>query len=142
MAVNLADFTTLSPQELASKYSLEELESVINTPAPEVPAADDSGISRFDPNEDFFSSKNLGSLASNILPSAGNVAKDTFNAAMSPIETGKALFEAGPSGIAKALGDRFGSIEALKRTAVEDPSGLALDVCKQKMGLSAILTLK
>ena len=95
----------------------------------------------------------------NFLPSLGRVATDIGTAVMNPIDTGKAVGNLALSGganllqtgydlagsdyqvpnqeageaFAGMLDDRYGSMDALKRTAMEDPAGILLD-------LSSILT--
>ena len=95
----------------------------------------------------------------NFLPSLGRVATDIGTAVMSPIDTANAVGNLALSGganllqtgydlagsdyqvpnqeageaFAGMLDDRYGSMDALKRTAMEDPAGLLLD-------LSSILT--
>lgn len=84
-------------------------------------------------------------LPGNIIPSAVNVAKDIGSAIAHPIETvknagkivlgGAAKFVPGEQGYEKNFDavteffvDRYGSLDAAKKTLVEDPVGAALDI--------------
>lgn len=133
MPVTLQEFKTLTPDQLRAKYDEAELRSFAQSlrsgnSQPDGGFGNRGGIldiAPVNPKEDFLSSDNLGRMVGNIPGSAVNMGKDVFNAVTSPVETATALYEAGPSGILSALGERFGNI---KKTAVEDPFGLALDV--------------
>lgn len=136
MALTISDVQGLSPEEMATRFSSQELNELIlsleqpTSPtgqmAPPVEGA--GGITPYDPEQDFFSSENISAMGSNIIPSAVNMGSDLWDLATSPIESAKAIGEAGVGGIVSALGERFGGLENIKRTAVEDPFGLALDV--------------
>lgn len=135
MSITQQDVQGLSSEQIAERYSLQEIEDLIAQATPKQAKADEGifDITPFDPNADFMES--AGTALSNVPGSAVNLGKDVFNAVTNPIDTAKGLIEAGPSGILSALGERFGSIDALKKTAVEDPFGLALDVAP---GLQAV----
>ena len=84
---------------------------------------------------DVFSSEYLSGMASNILPSAQNTATGIFNMITSPVESAKAIYEAGPSGIMSGMADRYGTpsqwaggdFSNIKQTLHDDPTGLALE---------------
>lgn len=85
---------------------------------------------------DVFSQEYMSGLAGNIVPSATNVASGLLSMLTSPVESAKAIYEAGPEGIMSGMAERYGSpsdilegdFSALKRTAYEDPVGLGLEV--------------
>lgn len=128
MPIRPEDIRGLTPRQIAQRYSPEEIRSALQTAAPAPVSAGSDGITPYNPNEDFFSSQNMGAMAGNLLPSAANMAGDVFNAVTSPVETAKSLYDMGISGFLKGLGERYGSLDAIKKTAVEDPFGTALDV--------------
>jgi len=146
MPLDMRTFQSLSVDELIEQFDPQELmeftnglvpppQQAVPQPGQAEPEGFFGGITPYDPNEDFFSTKNLGSLASNIPQSALNLGSDVAGAIFSPVETGKALIEAGPSGILGAIGERFGN---LKKTAVEDPFGLATDFAPLTAGLGKV----
>ena len=136
MALKISDIDGLTPEEMVNRFSYQELAELrrsLEGPASpttqiDPPVESAEGITPYDPEQDFFSSQNLSAMGSNILPSAANVGSDFWNMVTSPVESAKAIGEAGVGGIMSALGERFGGLENIKRTAVEDPFGLALDV--------------
>ena len=153
MPVTLQEFKSLTPDELTEKYSQQELNLFMDQLDQQMggsrrgPAKPPSGepqetrdwITAYDPSEDLFSLKNLGTMAGNIPGSAAHMVGDVAEAVTSPIETGKALWETGAGGLLEGLGRRFGVTydeeegldfdpELLKKTLVEDPAGVALDV--------------
>lgn len=84
-------------------------------------------------------------LPGNILPSAGRAVKAIGSAVLNPIDTAKALgsvavgaaeklipgeqeSEKSFDAVTQFFGDRYGSLEDLKQTAINDPVGLAGDV--------------
>ena len=147
MGVTLQEWNTFTPDQLLQRYDETELKSfALSLKSPAAPVSEDGGfgdrggffdIAPVNQEADFLSGDNLGRLAGNLPGSAVNVAKDTFNAITSPIDTLSGLVEAGPSGILSALGERFGSLDALKKTAVEDPTGLLLDVAPVGQAIGA-----
>ena len=97
----------------------------------------DADTSTKDPaNMDVFSREYMSGLADNIAPSAANVASGFWSMLSSPVESAKAIYEAGPSGIMSGMAERYGTpsewaggdFSDIKRTAYQDPSGLALEV--------------
>ena len=98
----------------------------------------------------------------NIPGSLYDVGEGIFNAVTNPIDTAKGAYELGKSGLAKgqrniqelaagveipegddeetanyvmqALDERYGSLEALRDTAIRDPAGLALDLSGMGLG--------
>ena len=135
MTIGTQSLSGMSPEELSQQFSLEELMELRQQvrqrkiSQPSTPLEEGAGgITPYDPEQDFFSSENISAMGSNIIPSAVNMGSDLWDLATSPIESAKAIGEAGVGGIVSALGERFGGLENIKRTAVEDPFGLALDV--------------
>ena len=135
MTIGTQSLSGMSPEELSQQFSLEELMELRQQvrqrkiSQPSTPLEEGAGgITPYDPEQDFFSSENISAMGSNIIPSAVNMGSDLWDLATSPIESAKARGEAGVGGIVSALGERFGGLENIKRTAVEDPFGLALDV--------------
>ncbi len=63
----------------------------------------------------------------NVPNSAADLVGNTVTAVAHPIDTAKALYELGPSGIAKFYVDRYGSPEAGKKAFIEDPVGVLAD---------------
>ena len=131
MPLTTQQFRSMSPQDIVANFSRKEIEAFLSPEAPEVsdPGFGNRGsiwdVTPVNEQEDFLSADNLGRAAGNIIPSAVNVGRDVANVALHPLDTARGLYDAGPSGILSALGERFGNI---KKTAVEDPFGLALDV--------------
>ena len=87
----------------------------------------------------------LGKAVRNIIPSAGRMVGDVYQAIRHPIETGKALIGVAKGAVQKVIPgeqedekvfnaligfykDRYGSIDNIKRTAEEDPVGFAADI--------------
>ena len=155
MPLTLQEFTSSSPDDLLGKYSPLELEMFMQkmrspeaqTETRSQPSAR-SGITPYDPSQDFFSTQNLGAMAGNIPASAYHMVGDVAEAAWSPIETGKAVWETGAGGLLEGLGRRFGVTydeneglgydpELLKKTLVEDPTGMFLDVVPGMQGIGA-----
>ena len=132
MTIKIGDLIGLTPEEMAQKFTHEQLGEFLNAtasqPTAQQAAPDDRGITPRDPNQDFFSAENASTMASNFVPSLSNMAGDFADLVSSPIESGKAIMEAGPSGIWEGLKERYGGIENLKRTLTEDPGGSILDV--------------
>ena len=155
MPLTLQEFKSSSPDELMGKYSPLELKMFINTmrspqsegqPETRFQPPTQRGITAYDPSEDFFSTENLGAMAGNIPASAYHMAADVAGAVTSPKKTAEAVWEAGAGGLLEGIGRRFGVTydeneglgydpELLKKTLVEDPAGMALDVAP---GLQAI----
>ena len=77
---------------------------------------------------DVFSSEYLGGLVSNIPHSAENVAKGMYEMITSPIDTAEDIYNAGPKALLQGIKDRYGSVDAWKRTAHNDPVGLGLEL--------------
>ena len=168
MPLTLQEFKSSSPDDLLEKYSPFELEMFmrrisrqphLEEPIPGVsppeaqvetrfqPSAR-SGITPYDPSQDFFSTQNLGAMAGNIPASAYHMGSDVAEAVTSPIKTGKAAWEAGAGGLLEGLGRRFGVTydeneglgydpELLKKSLVEDPTGMALDVAPGTQAIGA-----
>lgn len=82
----------------------------------------------------------MGEFGGNALRSAGNLVKGIGQVGMTALKAGLApgslgtdplvqgIAQAGPTGIVNAVKDRYGSADALAKTAWEDPVGLAFDV--------------
>jgi len=88
--------------------------------------------------------KSVGGFAGNILKSGGNLIKDTVSAIVNPIDTIKGVGKVALGGVEKLVPgrqgaedqfdaltnfykERYGSIDAIKETAYNDPVGFALD---------------
>ena len=68
----------------------------------------DADTSTKDPaNMDVFSREYMSGLADNIAPSALNVASGFWSMLSSPVESAKAIYEAGPSGILSGMAERY-----------------------------------
>jgi len=155
MPLTLQEFTSSSPDDLLGKYSPLELKMFMQSMrSPEAQTETRSqpptrsGITPYDPSQDFLSAQNLGAMAGNIPASAYHMAGDVAEAAWSPIETGKAAWETGAGGLLEGLGRRFGVTydeneglgydpELLKKSLVEDPTGMALDVAPGMQAVGA-----
>ncbi len=141
MPLTIQEFQNLSDEDLRQKYSRSDLRDFARSQLLQLQAPADarSGITAYDPSEDLFSLKNLGTMAGNIPGSAAHMVGDVAEAVTSPIETAKAVWETGAGGLLEGIGRRFGVTydeeeglgydpELLKKTLVEDPAGVALDV--------------
>ena len=155
MPLTLQEFTSSSPDDLLGKYSPLELKMFIQrmrSPEAQTETRSQpptrSGITPYDPSQDFLSAQNLGTMAGNIPASAYHMAGDVAEAAWSPIETAKAAWETGAGGLLEGLGRRFGVTydeneglgydpELLKKSLVEDPAGMALDVAPGMQAVGA-----
>jgi hypothetical protein len=73
-----------------------------------------------------------GEVLTNIPSSAYKYAEDLLTPILSPIDTASALYEAGPSGIAKAVVqhyvERYGDLDKAMETIKRDPVGAVADV--------------
>lgn len=139
--IPVQDLLSLSAEELQRKYSVEDIQESLSTvqalepqrepaklePQREPAKRDDRFFETtpFDPNRDFYDQ--LGTLVGNIPASGEQMVRGLAQTVSHPVDTFNALREAGLSGIAEGLKDRYGGIENIKRTAVEDPVGLAAD---------------
>ena len=155
MPLTLQEFTSSSPDDLLGKYSPLELKMFMQSMrSPEAQTETRSqpptrsGITPYDPSQDFFSAQNLGAMAGNIPASAYHMAGDVAEAVTNPIETAKAAWETGAGGLLEGLGRRFGVTydeneglgydpELLKKSLVEDPAGMALDVAPGMQAVGA-----
>ena len=155
MPLTLQEFKSSSPDDLLGKYSPLELKMFMQRirspqsegqPETRFQPPTQRGITAYDPSEDSFSTENLGAMAGNIPASAYHMAADVAGAVTSPKKTAEAVWEAGAGGLLEGIGRRFGVTydeneglgydpELLKKTLVEDPAGMALDVAP---GLQAI----
>ena len=154
MPLTFREYRDSSREELLQKYTRDEIRDFARSQLQmmqslQAPAEETrSGITPYDPSQDFFSTQNLGAMAGNIPASAYHMAGDVAEAAWSPIETGKAAWETGAGGLLEGLGRRFGVTydeneglgydpELLKKTLVEDPTGMFLDVVPGMQGIGA-----
>lgn len=140
--IPLENIRQWEPDRLKATYSKRELKAAYDVlsrhgakgyiaASQGSPMSSDShmgGITPYDSSQDFFSLRNLNALASNVGPSAINLITGLADAATSPIETYDSIKEMGMQGIINELDDRLGTIDNFKRTAVEDPFGIALDL--------------
>ena len=129
---------TLSTEQLREKYTRRELEETLDliskyggvknyaryygTPGSGTAPTKDPATM------DVFSSEFLGGLVSNIPHSAENVAKGMYEMITSPIDTFESIRDAGPKALLQGIKDRYGSVDAWKRTAHNDPVGLGLEL--------------
>lgn len=89
--------------------------------------------------------KSVGGFVGNVFKSAGNLVKHTAQAVFSPIDTAKAIGKVGLGAVEKVVPgrqgaetefdavagffkERYGSLDALKNTAYNDPVGFAADL--------------
>lgn len=96
----------------------------------------------------------MGTMASNILPSAAQFLKDVVTPIVHPIETAKGIGSAGlgaieslipgeqghekyAEGVLDFLKQRYGGIENIKKTAMTDPVGMLSDVASVVSGVGA-----
>lgn len=100
----------------------------------------------------------IGKMAGNIPSSALNLGKNLANAVVHPIKTAEAIGNTAVGGLERGAGaitgkqvntdqtktfdavigqlrDRYGSVEGLRKTAIEDPVGLALDIATALEGV-------
>ena len=100
MPLTLQEFKSATTDDLLEKYSPQEIRTFIgqlDLPPPEAQPetrprpSDRDWITPYDPSEDLFSLKNLGTMAGNIPGSAAHMVGDVAEAVTSPIETAKAV---------------------------------------------------
>ena len=154
MPLTFREYRDSSREELLQKYTRDEIRDFARSQLQmmqslQAPAEETrSGITPYDPSQDFFSAQNLGTMAGNIPASAYHMVGDVAEAAWSPIETGKAVWETGAGGLLEGLGRRCGVTydeneglgydpELLKKPIVEDPAGMALDVAPGMQAVGA-----
>ena len=154
MPLTFREYRNSSREELLRKYTRDEIRDFARSQLQmmeslQAPAEETrSGITPYDPSQDFFSTQNLGAMAGNIPASAYHMGSDVAEAVTSPIKTGKAAWEAGAGGLLEGLGRRFGVTydeneglgydpELLKKSLVEDPAGMALDVAPGTQAIGA-----
>jgi len=104
----------------------EDLPVVQSLPKGAIPV---DAPNKSDPNSpDFEHDFSFINMMANAPGSALGVLTDTYNMVTSPIETGKALYNMGFSGLKDAVLERYGSWEKFQRTLEQDPAGVALDL--------------
>ena len=154
MPLTFREYRDSSREELLQKYTRDEIRDFARSQLQmmqslQAPAEETrSGITPYDPSQDFFSTQNLGAMAGNIPASAYHMAGDVAEAVTSPLKTAEAAWETGAGGLLEGLGRRFGVTydeneglgydpELLKKTLVEDPTGMLLDVVPGMQGIGA-----
>ena len=154
MPLTFREFRSSSIEELRQKYTNDQIRDFADSQLQmmqslQAPAEETrSGITPYDPSQDFFSTQNLGAMAGNIPASAYHMAGDVAEAVTSPLKTAEAAWETGAGGLLEGLGRRFGVTydeneglgydpELLKKSLVEDPAGMALDVAPGMQAVGA-----
>ena len=118
---------------------LQQQQSAPQTPSPppQTPQYGERGLPDWAPD--------VGTMAGNIGPSLGQLAKDVTAPIHSPVDTAKGLWKLGTGavqklipgrqgneeaveGLARAMKDRYGGVSAIRNTLEQDPAGLAFDV--------------
>ena len=154
MPLTFREYRDSSREELLQKYTRDEIRDFARSQLQmmqslQAPAEETrSGITPYDPSQDFFSAQNLGTMAGNIPASAYHMAGDVAEAVWSPLKTAEAAWETGSGGLLEGLGRRFGVTydeneglgydpELLKKSLVEDPAGMALDMAPGMQAVGA-----
>jgi hypothetical protein len=131
--------TPTSPQGVAASNRANEIRNLAKQASVSATSAAQGGTDT-----------NFGDVFGNILPSAGRAVKDVATAVMNPIDTAKGVgkialgaaeklipgtqkHEEAANAVGQFFKDRYGSIDNVKQTFINDPVGFALD-------LSTVLT--